>query len=66
MGATATTDFQVQEIELFINTTMDGENKLSAMEVLHYARNATSTHWLKKVNSKIHDWLRKNTDVADF
>ncbi|KAJ1207979.1 hypothetical protein NDU88_003369 [Pleurodeles waltl] len=66
MGARAITDFQVQEIELFINTTLDDEYKLSAMEVLQYARNSTSTHWINKVTNNIHDWLRKNTDVADF
>ncbi|XP_069481637.1 aminopeptidase Q [Ambystoma mexicanum] len=67
MGARAVTEIQVQEIELFINTTMsDNDDKQSAMEVLQNARDGTNTKWFDKMNSNICDWLQKNTDVSEF
>ncbi|XP_029427064.1 aminopeptidase Q [Rhinatrema bivittatum] len=65
IGERIDTDLQLQEVQMFINITLEEKSKSTAIEDLEYARNA-SVQWRKKVDTNVCDWLRKNTADSDF
>ncbi|XP_075035594.1 aminopeptidase Q isoform X2 [Mixophyes fleayi] len=64
-GWKVTSDFQFQEMQLFIITTMnesDRERELQRLET----RRKDRLEWINIVNTRIIDWLQKNTLDSDF
>ncbi|XP_067424639.1 aminopeptidase Q [Emydura macquarii macquarii] len=54
------TDFQIQELQLFYNTTLDERQRITTTEALQFAKFANQER--RKLIAKWTDWLRKNID----
>ncbi|MEE6509259.1 hypothetical protein FKM82_025163 [Ascaphus truei] len=65
LGWKATSDEQFQEIKLFINSTMSTMQRDNALQKAEKERKI-SLEWRQKVNTKVIDWLQKNTEHSDF
>ncbi|XP_056393378.1 aminopeptidase Q [Hyla sarda] len=65
LGSKATSELQFQELELFITTTMDESSRDSELEWLQ-AKKKARLEWINIVNTRIIDWLQRNTLDSDF
>ncbi|XP_069818787.1 aminopeptidase Q [Dendropsophus ebraccatus] len=65
LGSKATSELQFQELELFITTTMDESSRDSELEGLQ-AKKKARLEWINIVNTRITDWLQRNTLDSDF
>ncbi|XP_075710932.1 aminopeptidase Q [Rhinoderma darwinii] len=65
LGSKATSDLQFQELELFITTTMDDSSRDNELEWLQ-AKKKARLEWINIVNTRIIDWLQRNTLDSDF
>ncbi|XP_043370808.1 aminopeptidase Q isoform X2 [Dermochelys coriacea] len=54
------TDLQIQELQLFYNTTLDEDLRLATTETLQFAKFANKER--RKLIARFTDWLRKNID----
>ncbi|XP_014434715.1 aminopeptidase Q [Pelodiscus sinensis] len=54
------TDLQIQELQLFYNTTLHEDLRISATEMLQFAKFTNKER--RKVIARFADWLRKNID----
>ncbi|OCU02223.1 aminopeptidase Q [Xenopus laevis] len=59
----ATSDLQFQEIQLFINTTINENQRERILEQVENKR-TKSLGWASKINNEILTWLQSNTDEA--
>ncbi|KAM9331549.1 aminopeptidase Q [Gastrophryne carolinensis] len=65
LGWKATSELQFQEMQLFITTTMDESDRESELLKLEIRKKAR-LEWINLVNTRIIDWLQKNTLDLDF
>ncbi|XP_077146788.1 aminopeptidase Q [Ranitomeya variabilis] len=65
LGLKATSELQFQELELFITTTMDESSRDIELEWLQ-TNKKTRLEWINVVNTRIIDWLQRNTLDSDF
>ncbi|XP_044131844.1 aminopeptidase Q [Bufo gargarizans] len=65
LGSKATSELQFQELELFITTTMDESSRDNKLEGLQ-AKKKARLEWINIVNTRITDWLQRNTLDSDF
>ncbi|KAM5194674.1 aminopeptidase Q [Mantella aurantiaca] len=65
LGWKATSELQFQEMQLFITTTMDESVREGEVQRLENRKKAR-LEWVNIVNTKIIDWLQKNTLDSDL
>ncbi|XP_063820233.1 aminopeptidase Q [Pseudophryne corroboree] len=65
LGWKVTSDLQFQEMQLFITTTMNESDRDSVLQNLEIRRK-DRLEWINIVNTKIIDWLQKNTLDSNF
>ncbi|KAG8541443.1 hypothetical protein GDO81_029037 [Engystomops pustulosus] len=65
LGSKATSELQFQELELFITTTMDESSRDNELEWLQ-AKKKSRLEWINIVNTRIIDWLQRNTLDSDI
>lgn len=65
LGWKATSELQFQEMQLFITTAMDESLRESEVQRLEKRKKAR-LEWVNIVNTKIIDWLQKNTLDSDL
>ncbi|OCT98525.1 aminopeptidase Q [Xenopus laevis] len=61
----ATSDLQFQEIQLFINTTMNENQRERVLELVENKRRKC-LGWTSKINDEILNWLQSNIDEAQI
>ncbi|XP_068103260.1 aminopeptidase Q [Hyperolius riggenbachi] len=65
LGWKATSELQFQEMQLFITTTIEESEREGELLKLE-SRKKARLEWLTVVNTRITDWLQKNTLDSDF
>ncbi|KAG9487919.1 hypothetical protein GDO78_007621 [Eleutherodactylus coqui] len=65
LGSKATSELQFQELELFTTTTMDEGSRDKGLKWLQ-AKKKARLEWIHILNTRIIDWLQRNTPDSDF